>query len=90
MNALWFFVGVIVGAGGYALWYTKGKSLKAIDWVMIALWLALLLFSVALVATLFVEPFFRHQQAATVSALIFGLITVISGIPLFRRILAIK
>lgn len=90
MTILWFIVGILVGAGGLALWQAKGKALKGLDWTLIGLWLALALVSVAMIGSLATEPFIRHTQAASVAGLIFGGLTILAGVLLARRVAALK
>ncbi|TAK11805.1 MAG: hypothetical protein EPO32_11090 [Anaerolineae bacterium] len=90
MTILWFIVGILVGVGGYALWQAKGAQLKGLDWTFLVLWLVLALLTIATVGSLATEPFIRHSQAASVAGLIFGGLTVLTGVLLVRRVAALK
>ncbi len=86
MNTLWLLIGVIVGAGGLALWQGKGKFLKPIDWILLGLWLALALFAIAVITSFSVEPFLNSGRAAMISGFSFGGLAIITGVLLFRKI----
>ena len=87
MNILWFVVGILVGAGGLALWNSKRTSLTALDWTLTVVWLVVALFAVAFVSTVLGEPGANVLRAAGVSALVLGGIAVVYGVLLGRRLL---
>lgn len=90
MNALWLVVGVVLGVGGVLLWQRKGSELSAVDWVLLVLWLGLLLFSISFTVGFLPEPYLNSARAAGVSALIFGGLSLLTGILLFRKIFSSK
>jgi hypothetical protein len=86
MNWLWLIVGLLLGVGGVYLWEKKGSEMEVLDWVFLGLWAGLVLFSIALTVGMFNEPYLNAGRAAGISALIFGGLSLISGVLLFRRI----
>lgn len=90
MNILWLIIGVLLGAGVFYLYSEKRDQIATLDWVLVALWALLVLFTVALVTTFMGELYPGAGRAAMISALISGGLTVILGVLLFRKVFASK
>jgi hypothetical protein len=90
MNILWLIVGLVLGVGGYYLVQKKGKDLSIPDWVLTVLWLGLLLFSISFTVGFLAEPYLNSGRAGGISALIFGGLSLITGVLLFRKIFSIE
>ncbi|MBS3975918.1 MAG: dehalogenase [Syntrophomonadaceae bacterium] len=86
MGFLWLLVGICIALAGYSLIkynQTLTVPLKWWDWLLIALWGALLMFTFAFVGTSYGEG---EPRAGNVGGVIFGIITIVSGVGLGRWI----
>lgn len=90
MSFLWLIIGVLLGVGAFYLYSAKRDQITTLDWVLVALWVVLVLFTVALVTTFMGELYAGAGRAAMVSALIFGGLAVVTGVLLFRKVFAGK
>ena len=90
MNIFWFVIGLIAAIGIFTLWYAKRSEMTPLFWILVVLWGLLLIFSIAIVTTFAGEIYPGAVRAATVSTLIFGILTIVTGVLLFRRISELK
>jgi membrane associated rhomboid family serine protease len=86
MDLLWFLIGLIVGVGGTWMVLTQRDRLSGLDFVLLTLLAVLAVFTVAYIAAVAAEPQVGASRATAVGALIFGGVTVIYGVLLFRKI----
>ena len=86
----WFIEGIlltIVVIGIYIWAEDRQIKLNLFNWVLIILWILWFEFSLAFVTTSFGEG---EPTAATLGGIVFGLISIISGVALFRILISKK
>ncbi|WP_035267560.1 hypothetical protein [Desulfitibacter alkalitolerans] len=84
MGFLWLVVGICVTVAAFSLkkWSeTLEEPLKWWNWLLISLWGVFLLFTFAFVGTAYGEG---EPRAAMVGGIIFGIMTIVSGVGLGR------
>lgn len=89
MNLTWLIVGILLGLGAAFLWGRR-STIMSIDWLLIVLWLALALFTVAITTTMIAEIYAGAGRAAGISVFVFGGLTVLYGVFLYRRIFTLR
>ena len=83
----WFIEGVIfcLAVVGFKLWMEDhGIPMPFWKWMMLGAWVLLFGFSIAFVGTNLGE---KEPKAALLGGIIFGLVTIISGVGLWRLLL---
>jgi hypothetical protein len=83
----WFIEGVIycLAVIGFKIWMEdRGIPMPFWKWILLAIWTCLFGFTIAFVGTNLGE---KEPQAALLGGIVFGLITVISGVGLWQLLL---
>lgn len=86
MNIIWLAVGMVLGVGGTYMIMSQRARLRPMDYVQLVILAGLLIFTVAYVSTVAVEPQLGASRATAVGALLFGGATVVYGVLLGRKI----
>ena len=89
-NLFWFIEGILLVVVILSLksWMTdKNIKLNIWNWITIILWILFLEFTIAFVTTSLGEG---ESTAATLGGVLFGLLSIISGVALFRFIFSKK
>lgn len=82
----WFVEGILVCVAvmGFKVWMEdRGIPMPFWKWVLLGIWMVLLGFCIAFIFTSMGE---NEQTAAVKGGIIFGLVTIISGVGLYRLI----
>jgi uncharacterized membrane protein YphA (DoxX/SURF4 family) len=80
----WFVEGVIfcLAVLGFKIWMEdRGVPMPFWKWILLGIWVFILGFSIAFVGTSLGE---KEPNAALLGGIVFGLITIISGVGLWR------
>ena len=83
----WFIEGIIfcMAVIGFKIWMEdRGIPMPFWKWMMLGIWILLFGFSIAFVGTNLGE---KEPKAALLGGIVFGLITIISGVGLWRILL---
>lgn len=86
MNLFWLVIGLLLGGGLFALWSAKHRDMKPLDWMFVVFWALLAVFTVALITTFAGEIYPGAGRAQMIAGLIFGGLTVITGVLIFRKL----
>lgn len=83
----WFIEGIILCMAviGFKIWMEdRGIPMPIWKWILLGIWVFLFGFTIAFIGTSLGE---KEPQAALVGGIVFGLVTIIAGVGLWRLIL---